>query len=78
MRLALDVAEPVCPAASRAVTRIRPCVVAGPGADHVQLCAVPARPVQPATAANVVPPSAEKATSIDVTPTLSVAVHRIA
>src|SRR5512134_2265853 len=50
VKLAAEVAKPDCPAPSRAVTRIRPCVVIGPGVAHVQLCAVPARPVQPATA----------------------------
>ncbi len=59
------------------MTRIRPWAVAGPGANQVQLCALPERPVQPATGANVEPPSNENATSTAATPTLSEALQRM-
>jgi hypothetical protein len=75
LKLPLDVAAPLSPAASRAVTRMRPCVVVGAGEVQVQLCAVPGRPVHPAIGVKLVPPFEENETSMAVTPTASEAVH---
>jgi hypothetical protein len=77
LKLAFDVADALRPAPSRAVTRMRPWVVVGPGAVHVQLWAEPGRPVQAAMGVKVPPPLDENATSTAVTPTASAAVHRM-
>jgi hypothetical protein len=60
------------PAASRAVTRMRPFDVAGPGAPHVQLRIVPASAEQPVTGTYVAPPSLELSTSKRLTEPVAV------
>ena len=63
VKLASEVSEPVLPALSVAVTRMRPFVVAGPGAVHTQVRAAPASAVQPGTAVKLAPPLVEYCTS---------------
>src|SRR5262245_51611466 len=54
-----EVSDTDPPAASRAVTRMRPFEVAGPGAAHVQARIVPGSAEQPGTGTYVAPPSLE-------------------
>jgi hypothetical protein len=72
-----DEVDAVLPAASRALTPMRPVVVTGPGAVQVQLWTDPARPVQPGTGLKDAPPLDENATSCEVTATLSEDVQRM-
>src|SRR5262245_23940158 len=67
-----EVSDTLPPAASRAVMRIRPFDVAGPGAAHVQLRIVPDSAEQPGTGRYVAPPSLELSTSKRLTEPVAV------